>query len=243
ALKLQFGEDLRVAEVRKLLQSARPVKVTLVQRPEVSDHEFIEEQERHLLSICQRTMALPLGRGMFTLSTSTPIVTETLPVPKLCLTGRAPPRNTILCACVRACVLNVDNEALKLQFGEDLRVAEVRKLLQSARPVKVTLVQRPEVSDHEFIEEQERHLLSICQRTMALPLGRGMFTLSTSTPIVTETLPVPKLCLTGRAPPRNTTVDLTHIDVPANMNAWPLFHNGVAAGLRIQPQSSGVSNH
>ena len=32
---------------------------------------------------------------------------------------------------------------------------------------------------------------------------------------------------------RNTTVDLVHIDTPPNMSAWPHFHNGVAAGLRI----------
>lgn len=32
---------------------------------------------------------------------------------------------------------------------------------------------------------------------------------------------------------RNTTVDLSHIETPANMTSWPLFHNGVAAGLRI----------
>ena len=62
---------------------------------------------------------------------------------------------------------------------------------------------------------------------------RGLFTLSTYQPLSTETLPIPKLCLTGRASPRNTTVDLTHIDTPANMNHWPLFHNGVAASVRI----------
>ena len=27
-----------------------------------SDHDFIEEQERHLYNICIRTMALPVGR-------------------------------------------------------------------------------------------------------------------------------------------------------------------------------------
>ena len=27
-----------------------------------SDHEFIEQQETHLLAVCQRTMALPIGR-------------------------------------------------------------------------------------------------------------------------------------------------------------------------------------
>lgn len=43
----------------------------------------------------------------------------------------------------------------------------------------------------------------------------------------------------GRAPPRNTTVDLNsgNIDVPPNMTSWPSFHNGVAAGLKIAPAS------
>ncbi|KAK3580765.1 hypothetical protein CHS0354_023054 [Potamilus streckersoni] len=128
---------------------------------------------------------------------------------------------------------NLDDELLKLRFSEDLRVQEARRLLQSAHPARIALTQRPEVGDHEFIEEQEKHLYSICIRTMALPVGRGMFTLSTHHPIPTETFPIPKLCLTGRAPPRNNTVDLTHIDTPTNMSAWPHFHNGVAAGLRI----------
>ena len=41
---------------------------------------------------------------------------------------------------------------------------------------------------------------------------------------------------------RNTTVDLSHIDTAPNMGAWPHFHNGVAAGLRIADfsQVSGV---
>lgn len=43
----------------------------------------------------------------------------------------------------------------------------------------------------------------------------------------------------GRAPPRNTMVDLNsgNIDVPPNMTSWPNFHNGVAAGLKIAPAS------
>ena len=60
-----------------------------------SDHEFIEEQQRHLYATCIRTMALPVGRGMVTLSTYHPVATETLPIPKLCLTGRAPPRSVV----------------------------------------------------------------------------------------------------------------------------------------------------
>jgi len=70
-----------------------------------------------------------------------------------------------------------------------------------------------------------------------------MFTLRTAAPVVTETLPIPRLCLTGRAPPRGTTVDLSHIEVVPNMNLWPLFHNGVAAGLRIAPNASNIDSN
>lgn len=61
-LKLRFNKDQRVEEVRRLLQSNEPVPINIVQRPEVSDHEFIEEQERYLYAISTRTMALPVGR-------------------------------------------------------------------------------------------------------------------------------------------------------------------------------------
>ncbi|XP_035421289.1 anaphase-promoting complex subunit 1 isoform X2 [Cygnus atratus] len=134
---------------------------------------------------------------------------------------------------------DMNEEVMSLIWSEDLRVQEVRRLLQSARPVRVNVVQMPESSDHEYIEEKENRLLQLCQRTMALPVGRGMFTLFSYHPVPTEQLPIPKLNLTGRAPPRNTTVDLNsgNIDVPPNMACWASFHNGVAAGLKIAPAS------
>lgn len=134
---------------------------------------------------------------------------------------------------------DIIQEVTGLIWSQDLRVQEVRRLLQSSRPVRVSVVQLPEVSDHEYIEEKENKLLSLCQRTMALPVGRGLFTLFSYHPVPTEPLPVPKLNLTGRAPPRNTMVDLNsgNIDVPPNMTSWPSFHNGVAAGLKIAPAS------
>uniref|UniRef100_A0A665T3E7 Anaphase-promoting complex subunit 1 n=1 Tax=Echeneis naucrates TaxID=173247 RepID=A0A665T3E7_ECHNA len=134
---------------------------------------------------------------------------------------------------------DIIQEVTGLIWSQDLRVHEVRRLLQSSRPVRVSVVQLPEVSDHEYIEEKENKLLQLCQRTMALPVGRGLFTLFSYHPVPTEPLPVPKLNLTGRAPPRNTMVDLNsgNIDVPPNMTGWPSFHNGVAAGLKIAPAS------
>ncbi|KAF3841859.1 hypothetical protein F7725_023810 [Dissostichus mawsoni] len=118
---------------------------------------------------------------------------------------------------------DIIQEVTGLIWSQDLRVQEVRRLLQSSRPVRVSVVQLPE----------------LCQRTMALPVGRGLFTLFSYHPVLTEPLPVPKLNLTGRAPPRNTMVDLNsgNIDVPPNMTSWPSFHNGVAAGLKIAPAS------
>lgn len=61
-LRLRFPDDRRVAEVRRLLRSSQPAEIRVQQRPEVSDHDFIEEQERHLYAVCTRTMALPVGR-------------------------------------------------------------------------------------------------------------------------------------------------------------------------------------
>ncbi|KAI1886381.1 hypothetical protein AGOR_G00213430 [Albula goreensis] len=134
---------------------------------------------------------------------------------------------------------DVSGEVTSLIWSQDLRVQEARRLLQSSRPVRVNVVHLPEVSDHEYIEEKENKLLQLCQRTMALPVGRGLFTLFSYHPVPTEPLPVPKLNLTGRAPPRNTMVDLNsgNIDVPPNMTSWSSFHNGVAAGLKIAPAS------
>ncbi|XP_068728740.1 anaphase-promoting complex subunit 1-like [Montipora capricornis] len=127
---------------------------------------------------------------------------------------------------------------LSLRFGKDLRVQEIKRLLQSSKPVIVNVLQKPEVSDHDFIQEQESRLLMMCKRTMALPVGRGMFTMATFRPVLTETLPIPPLDLTGRAQLRNATVGLEHVETPVDMKMWPLFHNGVAAGLRI---AQGIS--
>ena len=137
---------------------------------------------------------------------------------------------------------DIDNALLKLRFPNDLRVAEARRLLQSSQPVTISITQRPDVSDHDFIEEQEKHLFAMCTRTMALPVGRGMFTLCTASPVPTETLIIPPLCLIGKAPPRGTTVELSHIDISPSMNNWPLFHNGVANGLRINPNSPNIDS-
>lgn len=136
----------------------------------------------------------------------------------------------------------LDLGMLALRWPEDQRVSEVRKMLCSSRPVTINITQRQGVSDHDFLEEQERQLYSLSIRTMALPMGRGMFTLCTHSPIITEALPIPPLNLKGRAPPRGTTIDFPISEVPADMDIWPLFHNGVAAGLKIAPNCGDITS-
>ncbi|XP_053692901.1 anaphase-promoting complex subunit 1 [Sabethes cyaneus] len=128
---------------------------------------------------------------------------------------------------------NMDTKLLRLRFPDDLRINDVKTFLNSSQPVTIDIVQAPNVSDHEFIEEQEKQLYALCIRTMALPIGRGMFTLRTSRPTATQILPIPKLCLTGKEIHRGATIEIQQLEVPPNMNLWPAFHNGVAAGLRI----------
>lgn len=136
----------------------------------------------------------------------------------------------------------MDTKLLRLRFPDDLRTHEVRRLLASSRPVAIDIVQSLGVSDHDFIEEQERQLFAICTRTMALPLGRAAFSMRTCTPIATEQLTVPKLCLSGRETAKGAAVELQQIEVPANMNQWPLFHNGCAAGLQITAEARDVDS-
>ena len=50
---------------------------------------------------------------------------------------------------------DMNQEVMSLIWSEDLRVQDVRRLLQSAHPVRVNVVQYPELSDHELIEEKE----------------------------------------------------------------------------------------
>ena len=57
--------DRRLIDVSNMLQSYRPVVINIQQTPDVTDHEFVEEQEKCLQNFCIRTMAIPIGRGKY----------------------------------------------------------------------------------------------------------------------------------------------------------------------------------
>ena len=125
-----------------------------------------------------------------------------------------------------------------LRFGRDARVLDVRHLLCSAKPVPLTHGDgsgeggEPDAAPGG----SQPRLWALANRTCALPLGRGAFTLGTWHPLPASTLPVPFLCLAGRLmASHNATIqlDLAAPGAPANFTCWPEFHNGCAAGLRF----------
>ncbi|KAL3728507.1 hypothetical protein ACJRO7_033142 [Eucalyptus globulus] len=86
-------------------------------------------------------------------------------------------------------------------------------------------------------------LWQFAQRTTALPIGRGAFTLATIYTLLTEAFTVPKLVLAGRLPAQqNATVNLDpNTRNIQQLKSWPDFHNAVAAGLRLAPLQGKVS--
>ena len=124
-------------------------------------------------------------------------------------------------------------------FPEDNRIREAARLLRSSKPSFLRVPRAIEVSDHDYERQKQEKLLLLSRRILALPLGRGMLTIGNLKPVPAEPLPLPEICLSGRIHPSNTTMALDTSECPVDMNVWPEFHNGVAAGLRLPLQLEG----
>ena len=118
-------------------------------------------------------------------------------------------------------------------FPRDNRVREAARLVRSSRPIFLRVPRSVEVSDHEYEQLKQKKLSLLVNRTLALPIGRGMMTIGGLKPVAAEPLPIPELSLKGRVPPSNVTLSLDQAECPPEARIWPEFHNGVAAGLRL----------
>jgi len=123
--------------------------------------------------------------------------------------------------------------ASRLRFSEDQRVKEVSRLLRSSKPMRLVLDRHADTSDADLAAEQQSALGHLCARAMALPVSRGMLTMSVTRPLLTEALPIPELVLAARIPPNDAIVKLDMSSQSEDMTYWPRFHNGVAAALRL----------
>ena len=131
-----------------------------------------------------------------------------------------------------------NNIQISLRFCKDLRITEVKRLLSSNQLSNIRMDNGNGMSDHDLVSMQQNKLMLIAKRTMALSIGRGMFTFGISEPLLTESTVIPPLNLNGRVLDSKTTVTLDTSTLPNDFLSWPEFHNGVAAGLKI----SGSTN-
>ena len=178
---------------------------------------------------------LSLCRGMFTLGTVLPLPATRFPIPKLNLTGRAPPK------CVKGCF-----SAYRRCFYSHLCCGGggSRKPRKSSFSVYVLPLANPLLKwggsskqGRAGCSKPGRVRSSKPGRTGSSKPGRGGYSklgrLLSSVSIVCSHL---SFCLYGR----NTSISFDRITVPEGMSTWPSFHNGVAAGLRITPNLSKV---
>ncbi|KAI0043692.1 hypothetical protein FA95DRAFT_1681748 [Auriscalpium vulgare] len=129
-----------------------------------------------------------------------------------------------------------------IRFGQDKRLEEVARMLRSSEVPVVRMADRPDVPEHDMAKEQQLHVIRIAERTLALPLGRAMFTFA-SVPVVTrEAYSIPKMEFSILLQPQNVSVSPEPNKIPPESLNWGDFHNGVAAALRIAPSSSIVDS-
>ncbi|KAJ1551330.1 Anaphase-promoting complex subunit 1, partial [Nowakowskiella sp. JEL0078] len=130
----------------------------------------------------------------------------------------------------------LDNDEITLLlFPTDLRIDEVRKILQSKNPVSMTTPFDPDLSDADLLSAQHTALSHLTSRILSLPSGRAALTFRTATPDLGGSIPVPPLTLAARFPPHNTKISSdTNLLTPDEI-MWPNFHNGVAKGLAMAP--------
>ncbi|KAF9428954.1 Anaphase-promoting complex subunit 1 [Podila epigama] len=135
-----------------------------------------------------------------------------------------------------------ESEVTDLRFGADRRVVETQRMLQSSSVLEIPGPEEEEgVSEEEIKDLQQDLLRRLAQRTLALPTGRAILTFGTVSSNLPQKYPVPKITLSAKLLPTRTVTELdVNILGGEHMMDWPNFHNGVAAGLRISPNSTEV---
>lgn len=97
-------------------------------------------------------------------------------------------------------------------------------------------------SEHDFAKEQQMQVLRTAERTLALPIGRAMFTFATVPSVTREVYTVPKIELAIRLQPQNICMLPEPGKMPLDAINWAEFHNGVAAALRISPSTGAIDS-
>ncbi|CAG8532055.1 7553_t:CDS:2, partial [Acaulospora morrowiae] len=127
-----------------------------------------------------------------------------------------------------------NHEISDLRFGNDKRLFEVQLLLQSCNVVKADVPLSDLSIQNEDNSPQMLEKVQVqCLKNFSQPVGRGILTYGTATPIVTEPFPIPGFSASIKVSPFNSLIEVGRaIRLPESIE-WPEFHDGVASGLRI----------
>ncbi|KAG8935200.1 Anaphase-promoting complex subunit 1 [Tulasnella sp. 408] len=136
-----------------------------------------------------------------------------------------------------------NREFTDVRFGIDRRLREVERMLQSSSVTTVRVLERPDLNEHDLAKEQHQFAIVIAERTMALSLGRAMYTYGSLQAVDSDSFSIPKIDFTVRMVPHAVTItpDPAKQIVP-EARAWAEFHNGVAAALRIARGTAGIDS-
>ncbi|KAF9581127.1 Anaphase-promoting complex subunit 1 [Lunasporangiospora selenospora] len=109
--------------------------------------------------------------------------------------------------------------------------------------LKIGVKDEGEISAEDLKATHQEILRKAAQRTLALPAGRAILTFGTATALPTQRWSIPSIILSAKLMPAYgmTELEMAVLGDEEYMN-WPRFHNGVAAGLRISPNSKGVNS-
>ncbi|KAI0063298.1 hypothetical protein BV25DRAFT_1907082 [Artomyces pyxidatus] len=138
--------------------------------------------------------------------------------------------------------IDVNDDFTHIRFGQDKRLEEVSRMLRSSDIPTIRMVERPELSELDQMKDQQHHVLRIAERTLALPLGRAMFTFGSVPTVTREAYAIPRMEFSILLQPQNMTISPEPNKIPPESLNWGEFHNGVAAALRISPSSNVIAS-
>ncbi|KAI7897497.1 uncharacterized protein BX663DRAFT_445000 [Cokeromyces recurvatus] len=130
----------------------------------------------------------------------------------------------------------LDIETERLRFGRSGYIDKVHRMLD-AKCIPDLTVPELNLSDEELAAEHQSRVLMLVQRTLALSTGRAIYAFATHLASPIKPLPFEPITLAAKILPLRTIVNLDDV-INKDSLQWPLFHNGVASGLRISANSN-----
>lgn len=95
-------------------------------------------------------------------------------------------------------------------------------------------------SEHAAVTAQQINVQALAIRALAMPVGKGLLSFSSRTPLPTEKFHVPGFSFVFRMSPQNTIMTVDKSFLTDSTTQWPLFHLGVAGALSISPEAKEI---